>query len=77
LGSSFQFVIQVRMEATRSGTERWALRLIHLAAARYGGIVAPSQGYHIHESRPHAPWLEEVVGDVNPRLAALPPDPLG
>ena len=44
------------------------------AAERFGGIVAPSQGYHIHEVGYHAPWLDEVVGTVNPRMAALPPD---
>jgi creatinine amidohydrolase len=44
------------------------------AAARFGGIVAPSQAYHIHEIGTHGPWLEEVVGTANPRLAALPPD---
>ena len=44
------------------------------AAAQFGGIVAPSQGYHIHEVGYHAPWLDEVVGTVNPRMAALPPD---
>jgi creatinine amidohydrolase len=44
------------------------------AAERFGGIVAPSQGYHIHETGYHAPWLDEVVGTVNPRMAALPPD---
>jgi len=44
------------------------------AAERYGGIVAPSQGYHIHETGYHEPWLKVVVGDVNPRMAALPPD---
>jgi creatinine amidohydrolase len=44
------------------------------AATRFGGIVAPSQGYHIHETGYHAPWLDEVVGHVNPRMAALPPD---
>ena len=43
------------------------------AARRFGGIVAPSQGYHIHESGFHAPWLAEVVGEENPLLAALPP----
>lgn len=43
------------------------------AARRFGGIVAPSQGYHIHECGFHAPWLEEVVGEENPFLAALPP----
>jgi creatinine amidohydrolase len=44
------------------------------AATRFGGIVAPSQGYHIHETGYHAPWLDEVIGSVNPRMAALPPD---
>lgn len=29
--------------------------------------------YHIHETGYHEPWLREVMGDVNPRLAALPP----
>ncbi len=29
--------------------------------------------YHVHETGYHAPWLREVMGDVNPRLAALPP----
>ncbi len=43
------------------------------AARRFGGIVAPSQGYHIHEAGFHAPWLAEVVGDENPLLAGLPP----
>jgi len=43
------------------------------AARRFGGIVAPSQGYHIHECGFHAPWLEEVVGEENPLMAALPP----
>jgi creatinine amidohydrolase len=44
------------------------------AAERFGGIVAPSQTYHIHETGFHGTWLEEVVGDVNPRLGGLPPD---
>jgi creatinine amidohydrolase len=44
------------------------------AAARFGGIVPPSQGYHIHETGYHAPFLRETVGAANPRLAALPPD---
>ncbi|MBC8041370.1 MAG: creatininase family protein [Opitutaceae bacterium] len=43
------------------------------AARRFGGIVAPSQGYHIHECGFHAPWLAEVVGNENPYLAAIPP----
>ena len=44
------------------------------AAARFGGIVAPPQTYHIHETGFHGTWLEEVVGDVNPRLGGMPPD---
>lgn len=43
------------------------------AARRFGGIVAPTQGYHIHESGYHAPWLAEVVGNRRPYLTALPP----
>ena len=43
------------------------------AARRFGGVVAPTQAYHFHETGYHAPWLAEVMGGVNPRLAALPP----
>jgi creatinine amidohydrolase len=43
------------------------------AARRFGGIVAPSQGYHIHEAGFHAPWLAEVVGEENAMMAAIPP----
>jgi creatinine amidohydrolase len=42
-------------------------------ARRFGGIVAPAQGYHIHESGFHAPWLAQFVGNTNPYLAAFPP----
>ena len=42
-------------------------------ARRYGGIVAPTQGYHIHESGYHAQWLEETVGETNSRLGGIPP----
>ena len=48
--------------------------LCDAAAERFGGIVAPSQTYHIHETGFHGTWLEEVVGEVNPRLGGLPPD---
>lgn len=44
------------------------------AARRFGGIVAPAQTYAIHETGFHRTWLDEVVGEVNPRLADLPPD---
>lgn len=43
-------------------------------ARRVGGVVAPTQGYHIHESGYHARWLEEVVGEENPHMTGMPPD---
>jgi creatinine amidohydrolase len=43
------------------------------AARRFGGIVAPTMGYHIHESGPALAWLDEVVGGVNPLLGGMPP----
>jgi len=43
------------------------------AARRFGGIVAPAQGYHIHECGFHAPWLAKVVGEENALMAAIPP----
>ena len=46
------------------------------AARRFGGIVAPTQGYQIHETGYHRPWLAKVVGDVNPHLGSVPPDVL-
>jgi creatinine amidohydrolase len=51
-----------------------AVYLCEESARRYGGIVAPTQTYQIHETGYHRPWLKEVMGDVNPRLASLPPD---
>jgi len=47
--------------------------LVTEAAKRFGGIVAPTVAYQIHETGYHAPWLREVMGEVNPLLAALPP----
>ena len=38
------------------------------------GILRDPDGYHIHETGFHGTWLTDVVGEVNPRLAALPPD---
>lgn len=43
------------------------------SARRFGGIVAPSMAWHVHEAGYHAPWLRAVLGTVNPLLAALPP----
>lgn len=47
--------------------------LCEQAAQRMGGIVAPSMGYHIHETGYHARWLEEEVGDNNPHMTGIPP----
>ena len=43
------------------------------AARRFGGVVAPTMGYHVHETGYHAPWLAKVMDGVNPRLGGLPP----
>ena len=43
------------------------------AAIKYGGVVAPSTGYQIHESGFHAPWLEEMVGNQWPFMTSMPP----
>jgi creatinine amidohydrolase len=43
------------------------------AAEKAGGIVAPSLGYHIHETGIHSRWLEEEVGEENPLMTAMPP----
>ena len=50
-----------------------AAYLVSEAARRFGGIVAPTVAYHVHETGYHAPWLGEVMGGINPLLAALPP----
>lgn len=42
------------------------------AAERTGGVVAPTQGYHVHESGFHARWLHDVVGDTQGGLLPLP-----
>jgi creatinine amidohydrolase len=43
------------------------------ASRRIGGIVAPSMGYHIHETGYHARWLEEEVGEESPYMTGIPP----
>jgi creatinine amidohydrolase len=50
--------------------------LCEQAARRFGGIVAPTQGYQIHETGYHRPWLADVIGDVNPHLGSVPSDVL-
>jgi creatinine amidohydrolase len=55
------------------------LKAVHLceeSARRLGGIVAPTQGYQIHETGYHKPWLQENLGAANPRLGSVPPDVL-
>lgn len=47
--------------------------LCEQAARKVGGVVAPSMGYHIHESGYHARWLEDTVGEENPHMTAMPP----
>ncbi|MFC4776709.1 creatininase family protein [Paenibacillus sp. GCM10023252] len=47
--------------------------LCEQAARQAGGIVAPTMGYHIHESGYHARWLEDTVGEHNPHMTGMPP----
>ncbi|WNR46023.1 creatininase family protein [Paenibacillus roseipurpureus] len=47
--------------------------LCTMAASRVGGVVAPSQSYHIHETGYHARWLEDVIGETNPHMTSMPP----
>lgn len=46
--------------------------LCNEAATRFGGVVAPTQEYHIHETGYHAPWLEDVVGEETPYMTSVP-----
>ncbi|MBV9852321.1 MAG: creatininase family protein [Armatimonadetes bacterium] len=43
------------------------------AAARFGGIVAPPDYWHIHENSGYAVWAEQNIGEVRPWLTAVPP----
>ncbi len=47
--------------------------LCQRAAEAIGGVVAPTMGYHIHESGYHARWLEEEIGEENPHMTGIPP----
>lgn len=48
--------------------------LCEAGAQRFGGIVAPTLGYQIHECGYHARWLQDVVGEKNAAMTAMPPD---
>lgn len=50
--------------------------LCETAALRWGGIVAPVQGYQIHETGYHAAWLNRVVGNANTYMTSMPPAPI-
>lgn len=43
------------------------------SARRFGGIVAPTLGYQIHEAGFHAPWLAEVLGERPAFMTGMPP----
>lgn len=43
------------------------------AAQEHGGIVAPSDYWHIHEIGLYASWAAENVGEVRSWLTAMPP----
>lgn len=44
------------------------------AARCFGGIVVPTQSWHVHETGYHARWLEEVIGEEPAEIGTLPPD---
>jgi creatinine amidohydrolase len=43
------------------------------SARRFGGIVAPTLAYQIHEAGYHAPWLAEVLGERSALMTGMPP----
>ncbi|MCU0469755.1 MAG: creatininase family protein [Arcicella sp.] len=43
------------------------------SARRFGGIVAPTLAYQIHEAGYHAPWLAEVLGEQPALMTGMPP----
>ena len=43
------------------------------AARSFGGIVAPPEYWHCHESGGYGTWAHERVGDARPWLTAVPP----
>jgi creatinine amidohydrolase len=43
------------------------------AAREYGGIVAPTDYWHVHECGGYAVWANENIGERRPWLTAVPP----
>ncbi len=43
------------------------------SSRRFGGIVAPTLAYQIHEAGYHAPWLSEVLGEKPTYMTGMPP----
>ena len=43
------------------------------AAQSHGGIVAPTDFWHVHELGGYAIWAYESVGEVRPWLTSVPP----
>lgn len=43
------------------------------AARQHGGIVAPTEYWHIHETGLYAPWAMKEIGEVRTWLTAVPP----
>ena len=42
-------------------------------ARKYGGIVAPTDYWHVHECGGYAVWAHENIGERQPWLTAVPP----
>ena len=51
-----------------------AVAICERAALEYGGIVAPTLGYQIHEAGYHARWLQDEVGEKCGFMTGMPPD---
>lgn len=47
--------------------------LLVRAARAHGGIVAPPDFWHVHESGGYALWAEREIGEARPWLTAIPP----
>jgi creatinine amidohydrolase len=56
------------------GLDALKAQAICVAAAReHGGIVAPTEFWHIHETGLYCPWAFKEIGEVRNWLTAVPP----